>query len=585
MQEPANLSVPFVFGSTSPAPSLNINPFLSYFGKDSTNLNTTASTPDIKSFNASAAAFQVVMEKCAICQLRFESAGDLVPHELICGHSFCYKDLKLLTAIKDNKSLNSMHCPSCSRSIQLTHYTAGFPPKNNVILSYLAAVAELESKLSSPLACLNCEDKSSAVYCVQCDVELCESCDRNIHSLKVFAKHSRGALDTKPIHYLICKTHQEQMKIYCSCNMPVCALCISHGAHKGHDSKLLTDAVEEGKTLLTTTLAKQNEMMSSLNDCSKRLTTAKAQLSKNETKCVQEIRSCMEVARKALNNKERDLIQKINVLTSTQQMDISTRMQAIAASNTALTKANLDAALALGIVDVKLVEKIEVSQKQLDISITNATNIVASNTTIPSGNIDCKFNLNIDSAISKMHVFIKMAECRWEGVPFDENGVLYYIGTNGKSTSYKNPHDAGYVVSQWSSIGLGSSSVAAFVERNNQGEFCATSNVSNSWMSVDLGEKMRLVVNHFCIRDNWNCRSKLRNWELQSSEDGQTWSVLLVQNSTAFHTSSSVPTNWPVVELKQNGARFFRILQTGPNSNMNQELVCGGIELYGTLYL
>ena len=44
----------------------------------------------------------------------------------------------------------------------------------------------------------------------------------------------------------------------------------------------------------------------------------------------------------------------------------------------------------------------------------------------------------------------------------------------------------------------------------------------DSWMSVDLGSKRRLLLNYYCLRHGRSDGSNvLRNWELQASETGE----------------------------------------------------------------
>ena len=72
--------------------------------------------------------------ECGICTDSFEESGDLCPHVLTCGHSFCYKDLKLLLLI----SADSFRCPTCLRRSKLSQYDDNFPPKNYSMLEAIS---------------------------------------------------------------------------------------------------------------------------------------------------------------------------------------------------------------------------------------------------------------------------------------------------------------------------------------------------------------------------------------------------------------------------------------------------------------
>ena len=167
---------------------------------------------------------------------------------------------------------------------------------------------------------------------------------------------------------------------------------------------------------------------------------------------------------------------------------------------------------------------------------------------------------------------------------FDTNGVLHYIGTQGGTRDYQNPHTSRDVVVSWSGIGNGGSTVDRFVQHrhaNPVGSF--TNNVANSWMQVDLGQNRTLRPTYYCLRHDNQGNYALRNWRLEGSNDGQTWTTLRNHaNDTTLAAQSMSEANWSV----QNCGvcyRFFRIFQYGKNSNNNDFLMCAGIELYGDL--
>jgi hypothetical protein len=60
----------------------------------------------------------------------FEESGDLCPHVLACGHSFCCKDLRNLLLVTSD----SFRCPTCLKKSKLRQYDDSFPPKNYSML-------------------------------------------------------------------------------------------------------------------------------------------------------------------------------------------------------------------------------------------------------------------------------------------------------------------------------------------------------------------------------------------------------------------------------------------------------------------
>jgi hypothetical protein len=198
---------------------------------------------------------------------------------------------------------------------------------------------------------------------------------------------------------------------------------------------------------------------------------------------------------------------------------------------------------------------------------------------------------------------------------FDGKGVLHWIGTNGGTAPYVNPHTmegGGGVVAAMSSVGGLGSTPARFVMHDHDGSTLNyTSNKPNSWMSVDLGAGRLLAATHYVLRHGWhNGNARLVQWRFEGSNDGASWTLLKAHT----HSTSPFPAHaysvaaWPVDPppappsaaaaaaaaaagggaagagaAGSQGFRHFRIIQTGENCFGNNYLFCAGIELYGVL--
>lgn len=107
-----------------------------------------------------------------------------------------------------------------------------------------------------------------------------------------------------------------------------------------------------------------------------------------------------------------------------------------------------------------------------------------------------------------------------------------------------------------------------------------------------------MMVNHYCLR----CGAGgvygrgggiPRNWVLQASHIGGAlageWISLKIHtNDTSLIStdeSAFSVADWSIEEgsFTNQSYRYFRILQTGNNSDGYDDLVCSGIELYGVL--
>jgi hypothetical protein len=165
---------------------------------------------------------------------------------------------------------------------------------------------------------------------------------------------------------------------------------------------------------------------------------------------------------------------------------------------------------------------------------------------------------------------------------FDEAGVLHHIATEGGTSAYVNPHQAGRVVASRSSNDVGSD--ADFVAGPGTVETDAsyTDDEPNSWMAVDLGAGRRLIVNHYALRHGAAGPFVLSNWELQGSEDGLTWTTLRRHDDENIDKRGYLVEHWQVDGVTAP-YRHFRVHQHGRNGDGDDTLFSSGIELYGRL--
>jgi hypothetical protein len=173
--------------------------------------------------------------------------------------------------------------------------------------------------------------------------------------------------------------------------------------------------------------------------------------------------------------------------------------------------------------------------------------------------------------------------------PFDRSGALYYIGTEGGTCRYTNPHESGEVHADMSSVGSTEggveSNLGLFVDNDHDGEtVLRTKNAPGQWMSVDLGCDLSLVPSHYSLRHGAGSGTfRLRNWKFEGSHDGRLWDTLVEhRDDHALPDHAFSIAHWPV-PWQGGGFRHFRIIQTGPNSRGRHYLFCAGLELYGEL--
>ncbi|GMT23830.1 hypothetical protein PFISCL1PPCAC_15127 [Pristionchus fissidentatus] len=169
---------------------------------------------------------------------------------------------------------------------------------------------------------------------------------------------------------------------------------------------------------------------------------------------------------------------------------------------------------------------------------------------------------------------------------FDDNGIIYWLGTNGKTeTEWTNPASVGVVVA-----GSSDSPRQPFgrpediLSRDSNALNCHTGDDKNSFFSIDMGVLMR-PSNYTLRHSRGYSRSALRNWLFQGSTDNKHWEVISFhRNDTALTEPGSTAT-FPVEGADKKGPyRYFRISQNGENSSGSTfYLSLSGFEVYGTI--
>ena len=179
---------------------------------------------------------------------------------------------------------------------------------------------------------------------------------------------------------------------------------------------------------------------------------------------------------------------------------------------------------------------------------------------------------------------------------FDENGVFFHLGTMGKLSPYRNPHEIGQVKVFASSLGKGQ--LGDFVGRNLVN--LRTLNEENSFFGVDLGEERFLIPSAYSIRNRNSSSHVMLCWNLEGSNDKMNFEVLdtrIFSNNTnsKYHQNLEKERNllkqpgctstWGVSkkirEKFPNGFRYFIVKQIDKNSSGGYNMAISGFELYG----
>jgi HECT-domain (ubiquitin-transferase)/Regulator of chromosome condensation (RCC1) repeat/SPRY domain/Kelch motif len=164
---------------------------------------------------------------------------------------------------------------------------------------------------------------------------------------------------------------------------------------------------------------------------------------------------------------------------------------------------------------------------------------------------------------------------------FDENGILYWLGTSrGTKSEWQNPGELGLVTVTSAMLESTSEDANSAVGRTSVRCVCKPG-MSNYFMFDFHG--MQIRPTHYTLRhySSWDVEA-LRNWEFQGSNDGETWTTLMEHNQDAALNGRGSSHTWALTKIT-SAYSVYRINMTGANSNSNWYLACSGFELYGTV--
>lgn len=168
---------------------------------------------------------------------------------------------------------------------------------------------------------------------------------------------------------------------------------------------------------------------------------------------------------------------------------------------------------------------------------------------------------------------------------FDENGIIYFIGTNGKTCpEWVNPGQYGLVsISSSDGRNLPYGRLEDILSRDTSALNCHTNDDKRSWFAIDLG--LYVIPSCYTLRHARGYgRSALRNWLFQMSRDGVNWTTLYTHTEDCSLNDPGSTSSWPieVSSDEYQGWRHVRIQQCGKNaSGQTHYLSLSGFEIYG----
>jgi hypothetical protein len=170
----------------------------------------------------------------------------------------------------------------------------------------------------------------------------------------------------------------------------------------------------------------------------------------------------------------------------------------------------------------------------------------------------------------------------------DTNGLFYYLGTSGLTTTiYTNPIP-GTIAAAASSIGAGTLSNLA--DRTTSEIY--TSPTPNSWFAFNLGSRSMSISRYTLRSRSADALFMPRNWVLEGTNSVATFDIAGLNAATwttidARANDTTLTASIQYYTLIANGSttpfQYLRIRSTGLDSSNNNYLILSEIEFYGTL--
>lgn len=182
----------------------------------------------------------------------------------------------------------------------------------------------------------------------------------------------------------------------------------------------------------------------------------------------------------------------------------------------------------------------------------------------------------------------------FSGEDFDGEGVLYWLGTHGKTAGYQNPatcvqcrggaaaaHCALPHCVRVTSTAISDGDSHLFVEHQFANQNWTVDDKTSTFFAVELPAP--LSITHYTLRhgDKEDFAYSLRNWVLEGSADGKIWTTLSSHDEDASLRGNYQSHTWPLLN-RAPPCRHFRVMVARKNEAGTFHLVICGFELYGT---
>ncbi|XP_046326483.2 tripartite motif-containing protein 42-like [Haliotis rufescens] len=273
---------------------------------------------------------------CSICMDVFD-----VPCTLVCYHTFCRKCVVSYTKTRPEAiSAKSLLCPFCRKMTKVANSNRPVEEWAQEVKPSFLIQGLLDSfnpKTKDTPKCILCSDEGAAppatAWCADCDISLCEGCQKAHRRIPATRHHDVSDLSTevkinqrrKPF----CKQHPDQsMQFYCKdCKKLQCqSCCILY--HRKCEAILPFESVMP--ELISCVTGVKERLASHLQATDSLLTeleTKRTEVIKNRVTVQCQIRSTIQTVTEAIKKKQRQLLDQLDDATEKHIERLKTEMK------------------------------------------------------------------------------------------------------------------------------------------------------------------------------------------------------------------------------------------------------------------